>query len=136
MVSRCSSPSNPNFKYYGAEGVSVCDRWVISKGGSFENFLNDMGPKPEGKWLDKDKIGDGKLYSPKTCCWLSPKEQMEYRRSRKASLLYEYRGKSLCVRELSEMSGVSVHRIRQRIQRGWSAEKAANTPVRKQSRNS
>lgn len=80
MLSRCQKKSDKEFHNYGGRGVKVCDRWHPKKGGSFENFLADMGKRPEGKTLDKDKLGDGMLYSPKTCCWLTPKEQAQHRR--------------------------------------------------------
>lgn len=41
----CGNKNNTNFKYYGALGIIVCERWQVS----FENFLEDMGPKPSEK---------------------------------------------------------------------------------------
>lgn len=82
MLRRCYTPTNSDFHIYGGHGVVVCDRWNPAKGGSFENFLADMGERPEGKTLDKDKLGDGMLYSPETCCWLTPKEQARFMHKR------------------------------------------------------
>ena len=76
MLDRCRrNPNHRDYKWYAGKGVKVCDRWDPAKGGSFENFLADMGERPDGKSLDKDRLGDGMLYSPETCCWLTPKEQ-------------------------------------------------------------
>ena len=81
MLQRCNNANLPNFSYYGGRGVTVCDRWDPSKGGSFQNFLDDMGEPAEGLSLDKDKNANGQLiYSPETCCWLDASEQSFYQR--------------------------------------------------------
>ena len=49
MKSRCYNPNCPTYKWYGARGVKVCDRWRYS----FENFYADVGDPPEGKSLDR-----------------------------------------------------------------------------------
>lgn len=47
--------------------VEVCERWDTRKGGSFENFLEDMGERPEGKTINR--INGAKIYSKETCEW-------------------------------------------------------------------
>ena len=47
--------------------LHVCNRWRVDKGGSFENFLEDMGVKPEGtRFVRIDKT---KPYSKDNCEW-------------------------------------------------------------------
>lgn len=56
-------------KYPSYKDVKVCDEWLV-----FSNFKAWMEKQDwEGKHLDKDLLGDGKLYSPETCCFLPPK---------------------------------------------------------------
>ena len=87
MLRRCKDPKNKDFHSYGGRGVKVTPAWDPSAGGCFENFLADMGERPQGTTLDKDKLGGigCLLYSPDTCCWLTPKEQAMHTRRRLAS---------------------------------------------------
>lgn len=66
MIYRCKLPSNPMYKNYGAKGVDICLEWKY-----YSNFYQWAGNYDwEGKEIDKDLLGDGKLYSPDTCCFL------------------------------------------------------------------
>ena len=69
MKARCNNPTAISYKYYGALGVTVCERWK-----DFSNFLADMGTRPEGMSIDRfpDKNGN---YEPGNCRWATPKEQ-------------------------------------------------------------
>lgn len=73
MVARCSNPNLRIFKYYGGRGIRVCDRWL-----SFENFLADMGERPNGMTLDRINV-DGN-YEPGNCRWATHAQQMHNRR--------------------------------------------------------
>ena len=68
MLQRCFYTKNHNYKYYGALGITVCKRWY-----SFENFLVDMGERPEGKSIDR--INPYGNYELKNCRWATIKEQ-------------------------------------------------------------
>lgn len=47
--------------------VEIAPEWDMSKGGSFENFLKDMGERPQGTSLNR--INGAKIYSKETCEW-------------------------------------------------------------------
>jgi hypothetical protein len=74
MKARCYYPKNPDWRNYGGRGIAVCDRWR----NSFENFLADMGPRPEGKSIDRFPDKDGN-YEPGNCRWATMKEQQNNR---------------------------------------------------------
>lgn len=74
MTQRCGNPKRWQYKYYGARGIIICDRWK-----SFENFHADMGDRPAGKTLDR--IDCNGNYEPSNCKWSSTTEQSRNRRS-------------------------------------------------------
>lgn len=80
MKTLCYNERNDNYKSYGAKGIRMCDSWLRS----FENFLEDMGPRPSldhrlrrldkslgyeldnCKWAHKTEKGLDKSAIPKT----------------------------------------------------------------------
>lgn len=69
---RCYNTNSHDYHNYGGRGVRMCDQWITN----FKLFY-DWCIKKEwkrGLQIDKDKIGNGLLYSPETCCLLSLKE--------------------------------------------------------------
>lgn len=76
MRARCYKPHNISYKYYGALGVVVCERWKDS----FDNFLADMGERPKDRSLDR--INPEGNYEPGNCRWATSKEQAANKRKR------------------------------------------------------
>ena len=84
MLNRCTNPSCAEWKYYGALGITVCDRWNPAKGGSLESFLADKGPRPEGTTIGR--YADLSNYEPDGCRWMTKAEQNLEKRNHNALL--------------------------------------------------
>ena len=63
MHSRCRNKNDTGYKYYGGRGIKIVKRW-----NSFENFLKDMGRRPEYHTLDRKNCYGN--YSKRNCRWL------------------------------------------------------------------
>jgi len=88
MLQRCNNPRNPGYHNYGGRGVTVCARWDPSKGGSYANFIADMGYRPSDRHqLDKEAVDPSNLvYCPEMCRWVTTKENNHPSRKRTPSL--------------------------------------------------
>ena len=73
MRARVAATSGERFENYGKRGITCCERWA-----SFENFLADMGPRPEGRTLDR--INNDGNYEPGNCRWATASQQVTNRR--------------------------------------------------------
>lgn len=76
MIQRCTNKNNARYSNYGGRGINVCDRWA-----DFQNFLDDMGNKPDGYTLERIDNNEG--YCKDNCQWVSYKKQNANRRNNK-----------------------------------------------------
>lgn len=68
MMKRCYNSKFPDYKYYGARGITVCERWF-----TYSNFLSDMGERPVDRTLDRrDNSGN---YEASNCSWATQSQQ-------------------------------------------------------------
>lgn len=121
MIQRCTNVQNPAYARYGGRGIAVCERWMQS----FEVFYSDMGDRPKGMTLDRvDTDGD---YEPGNCRWATAKEQARNTRSNR---MLSFRGESKCLQEWSDAIGIDKSSLRERLDAGWSVERALTEPIR------
>jgi hypothetical protein len=110
MLGRCFRESCPGYKDYGGRGIGVCDAWVAS----YESFLRDVGDKP-GKGYSLDRIDVNGNYEPGNVRWATTKEQ---NRNTRANRLITWEGRTLCVSEWAEATGLPSYTIRNRLGAG------------------
>ena len=72
MKQRCTQQSHKFYENYGGKGITVDPRWT-EHGTGFQNFLDDMGPRPS-PLHDLDRKKSEKNYCKENCRWLHRKE--------------------------------------------------------------
>lgn len=92
--------------------ISYDPRWD-----SFELFLEDMGPRPEGKTIDR--IDNTKGYYKENCRWASHSEQC---RNRSTNVILTHNGMTMCAIDWASFLGIHRDTIRRRIRRGLPTE--------------
>lgn len=65
FMSRCYNPELPQYKYYGAKGITVCEEWRTDFN-QFFSWLLDQGYEA-GKGLSIERLDEAKGYSPDNC---------------------------------------------------------------------
>lgn len=109
MMSRCYSKTNNRYPRYGGRGIAVCDRWRSS----FENFLEDMGPKPSPDHSLERKDNDAD-YCPENCRWATRREQA---RNRSTNHLVVVGGQQVTVAEAAELLNTTYAKMHKKIYR-------------------
>ena len=124
MKKRCSNPNSQDYQWYGARGITVCDRWK----NSFQAFFEDMVMPPEGMSLDR--IDNDGPYSPDNCRWATPKQQAANQRPRINTLYITVGTRTLSAPEWAKETGIPRYVLYLRLKAGWSAEDATSKPLR------
>lgn len=120
MIRRCTKHGRNNSYLYVDRGIRVCDRWAES----FDNFLEDMGERPDGMSLDR--IDNDAGYEPANCRWADKKTQS---RNRRGLRMISYNGATRCLSEWAEILGFKYHLLKDRLSYGWDVDRAFTTPV-------
>jgi len=122
MNQRCS---NQKFKYYsdyGGRGIKVCESWL-----KFENFLADMGERPDGMTIDR--VDNNKGYSPENCKWSTRIENANNKRNNRMITIGD---ETDTISNWCRRRGIKKSTVKSRVYNlGWSYEKAVTEPVRK-----
>ncbi len=120
MMNRCHNPNASGFSYYGAIGISVCERWH-----NFDNFLTDVGVRPFiGATLDR--IDNNYDYEPGNVKWATMKQQNLNKSNTK---FIAYGGCVYRFTDLCELLGVDAGLVRSRVfNYNWSLETALAIP--------
>ena len=127
MKQRCFNSKNPDYKNYGARGITICDEWLGENG--FINFYNWALKNGYSDSLSIDRKKNDGNYCPENCRWIDRKTQQNNTRfNRKVS----YNGETHTYAEWESLlnNGVTQIDISHRIKNGWDVERALLTPKR------
>ncbi len=125
MKRRCTLKTDHSYTRYGERGITICARWLLS----FENFLADMGEKPEGFYLDRIDNNGG--YELGNCRWVDAKTSTW---NRECTRYVEVEGKSVPIMEAARLLGLGELRLYHFINKYGEVEgieRAKNAIVRK-----
>lgn len=120
MKERCANPKHRQYKNYGARGITVCTRWKTS----FENFYQDLGPRPGPTYsLDRKENNNG--YYKKNCRWATSIVQ---NRNKRTNIVVTHNGLALPISAWAELKHLTKSSLGWRL-RHWSVEEALLRPT-------
>lgn len=121
MKDRCYNPASKTFRYYGARGILVCDRWKQS----FQCFYDDMGPRPSLNH-SLDRLNNNAGYEPLNCAWRTSRVQS---RNRRSTRLLPAFGKTQCIVDWAAEYGMTTQCVFARLKKGVALEDALTIPL-------
>lgn len=110
MHKRCYREDHWAYRWYGARGIYVDERWH-----TLSNFIADMGEKPEG--LSLDRIDNNGPYGPGNCRWASRTDQSRNTRSNRK---IEINGETRILTDWVRITGVAYSTFYYRVRSGMS----------------
>lgn len=120
MRRRCDSPSQESYPLYGGRGISVCERWK-----SYENFLADMGEKPDGYSIEREDVNGN--YEPGNCTWIPLARQQHNKRT---SRFLTHCGETMTMADWASKTKLTTTLICWRLAHGWDVDRTLSTPAR------
>lgn len=112
LKQRCSNRKRRGHENY--KNIKVCRRWL----NSFENFLEDMGKRPDPK-LTIERKNNKRGYGPNNCIWATRKEQC---RNFRRNVWIEHNGLRMIVTDWAIELGATTTMIKHHIKKGKSFE--------------
>jgi hypothetical protein len=119
MKQRVLNPKCKFYKWYGGRGIKVCARWIHS----FENFLEDMGRRPDGMSLGRRD--NNKDYCKSNCRW-ETRDQQDNNRSDTVRL--KYKNKTMGIAQWSRICKINSATLSHRITTGIPVDLALEIP--------
>jgi hypothetical protein len=113
MLQRCKNDPN-----YVEKGITVCERWANKKNG-FQNFLADMGERPDGLTIERKRNGEG--YRPGNCVWATRADQ---NKNRSVNRMLTIGDRTMCAADWARERGLAPRTVHNRLRAGDDPETA------------
>lgn len=120
MRQRCNNRKSHDYKWYGMDGVKICEEWEDFA--SFRKWAAENGYK---SGLTIDRVDSKGPYSPENCRWITIQEQQKNKRN---VLKFLYLGDLYTVDTFCDKFGISKAMFYDRKHKGWSLDQIATTP--------
>jgi len=92
----------------------------------YRNFLNDMGERPNGLFIERIDNNGG--YNPSNCKWGT---RVDQNRNRRNNVKLTYQGETMLLIDWASRIGISYKSLMDRLYSGWTVERAITQPIRK-----
>jgi hypothetical protein len=109
MRIRCTTVTNPTYKFYGARGISICPQW-----GDFAVFHTWAMSHGYNDTMSIDRINVNGNYCPENCRWIPRNEQA---RNTRESKEYTHDGVTLTHNLWAKRLGINPSTLTGRIRR-------------------
>lgn len=109
MRIRCNCKSNPNYKFYGGRGITICEEWD-----DFSKFREWALKNGYAENLTIERVDVDGNYCPDNCTWILRNEQAKNTRNCK---YYEHDGLKMCHNDWARHLGINPSTLTERIHR-------------------
>jgi hypothetical protein len=124
MMTRCYNEKELSYRFYGARGIKVCDRWRGE--GGFERFLSDVGQRPSSLHsLDRKDVDAD--YCLENCRWATKVEQANNKRT---TIRVGVDGQTVSLKSACRSANMPYEIVRKRMILGATFQDAISEPVR------
>ena len=129
IKSRCYYVNNNRYANYGGRGIVMCEEWKNSYE-VFRDWAMSNGYQKDAKRgkCTIERIDVDGNYCPENCTWKTTKEQEN---NKTTNHFIEYQGEIHTVSEWASILSISYNTLLNRINHGWSVERAFTETVHK-----
>lgn len=99
VKNRCYNERNKEYKYYGARGIKMCDKWL-----KYENFFSWALTHGYKEGLQLDRIDCNGNYEPNNCRWVDSSTNNYNKRN---NILVIYKDGWRTIQYISDKEGIS-----------------------------
>lgn len=129
---RCYNPKHRAYHNWGGRGIKMCEDWK-NNFQSFHDWSYANGYCPENQKDEKNKLTIDRIdvngnYEPSNCRWVKRSKQA---RNTRANKIISYRNEEYCLVEWCEILDLYYSTVSARLLKGWSVERAFETPTNK-----